>query len=248
LSFSADKLSFEPEDRQMTEQEWLDCVAPGDMLKALDPGIDNLLTSAWRGGDRKFRLFAVGCCSWFWDTFSDARSRRAVEVVEQCVDGLADAEARVFAAGQAFGATVAYRRTPEQEATRVAPRSPEEVAAHVAFVLAAWSSCSGYHAAVEASKLWPEKTSPTACGLLRCVFGNPFRPAPIDPAWLVWNGGTVPALAQTVYAASRFKDLAVLADALEEAGCTDSSILGHCRESEPHIRGCWVVDLLRGKV
>ena len=41
--------------------------------------------------------------------------------------------------------------------------------------------------------------------------------------------------------------LAVLGDALEDAGCTDADILKHCRGSGPHVRGCWVVDLLLGK-
>jgi hypothetical protein len=69
----------------------------------------------------------------------------------------------------------------------------------------------------------------------------------------------------------------ILADALEEAGCTDEAILRHCRGEErcrwcleplqawacfgqsgcqgrrwlpinnPHVRGCWVLDLLLGK-
>jgi hypothetical protein len=41
--------------------------------------------------------------------------------------------------------------------------------------------------------------------------------------------------------------LAVLADALEEAGCQDQEILSHCRSGGEHVRGCWVVDLLLGK-
>jgi hypothetical protein len=41
--------------------------------------------------------------------------------------------------------------------------------------------------------------------------------------------------------------LPILADALEEAGCTDADILAHCRGPGPHVRGCWVVDLLLGK-
>jgi hypothetical protein len=39
----------------------------------------------------------------------------------------------------------------------------------------------------------------------------------------------------------------VLVDALEEAGCTNTDILGHLRGAEPHVRGCWVIDLLLGK-
>jgi hypothetical protein len=42
--------------------------------------------------------------------------------------------------------------------------------------------------------------------------------------------------------------LAVLADALTDAGCTDQNILAHCRGPGPHVRGCWVIDLLLGKV
>jgi hypothetical protein len=41
--------------------------------------------------------------------------------------------------------------------------------------------------------------------------------------------------------------LAILADALEEAGCTDADVLGHLRGPGPHVRGCWAVDLLLGK-
>jgi predicted DNA-binding WGR domain protein len=41
--------------------------------------------------------------------------------------------------------------------------------------------------------------------------------------------------------------LAVLADALEEAGCTDAGLLEHLRGPGPHVRGCWAVDLLLGK-
>jgi hypothetical protein len=28
---------------------------------------------------------------------------------------------------------------------------------------------------------------------------------------------------------------------LEEAGCTDQSILQHCRQPGQHVRGCWVL-------
>ncbi|HKB40626.1 MAG TPA: hypothetical protein VKD72_29640, partial [Gemmataceae bacterium] len=41
--------------------------------------------------------------------------------------------------------------------------------------------------------------------------------------------------------------LAVLADALEDAGCSDADLLSHLRGSGPHVRGCWAVDLILGK-
>src|SRR5262249_10638557 len=84
--------------------------------------------------------------------------------------------------------------------------------------------------------------------LLRDLFGNPFRPVPtIAPAWLSWNGGTVPRLAPAIYDGRAFGRMPVLADALEGAGCTDADILAHCRQGAEHVRGCWVVDLLLGK-
>jgi hypothetical protein len=83
---------------------------------------------------------------------------------------------------------------------------------------------------------------------LRCIFGPLlFRPITIDPKWLTWNDGTVPNLAQAIYDERRFEDTPILADALMDAGCHDEEILAHCRGPGPHVRGCWVVDLLLAK-
>jgi hypothetical protein len=68
----------------------------------------------------------------------------------------------------------------------------------------------------------------------------------VDPAWLSWNGGAVAALARAIGEDRRWEDLPILADALEEAGCTDAEILGHCREPGEHGSGCWVLELLLG--
>ncbi len=81
--------------------------------------------------------------------------------------------------------------------------------------------------------------------LLRDLFGPlPFRPVAVDTTW---RTPPVVALATSIYDDRSFDDLPVLADALEEAGCTDPAILDHLRGPEPHVRGCWVVDLLLGK-
>jgi hypothetical protein len=82
---------------------------------------------------------------------------------------------------------------------------------------------------------------------LRDFFGNPFRPVTVDPLWLSWDCGTVVKLAQGIYDERAFDRLPVLADALEDAGCTGPDILSHCRSAGPHVRGCWVVDLILGK-
>jgi hypothetical protein len=82
--------------------------------------------------------------------------------------------------------------------------------------------------------------------LLRDVVGNPFRPVSVDPQWLEWRDGTVGRMARAIYSERRFFDMAVLSDALEDAGCTDVDILSHCRDGGPHVRGCWALDLLIG--
>jgi hypothetical protein len=85
------------------------------------------------------------------------------------------------------------------------------------------------------------------CHLLRCIFGNPFRPVILSPAWLTWHSGLVVSMAQRMYESRDFLDMPILADALEEAGCQDPDILGHCRSGGQHVRGCWLIDLLLGK-
>jgi hypothetical protein len=76
-----------------------------------------------------------------------------------------------------------------------------------------------------------------------CV--NPFNRLRHSPA--PWQGGIVAKLALAVYDERRFQDIPILADALEEAGCTNADMLNHCRQPREHVRGCWVVDLLLGK-
>jgi hypothetical protein len=83
----------------------------------------------------------------------------------------------------------------------------------------------------------------------------------VDPAWLRWNDRTVTRLARSLYASRQylalpaeelydnptwFSDLPILHDALLDAGCDDADILDHCKSPGPHVRGCWVLDLLLG--
>jgi hypothetical protein len=83
------------------------------------------------------------------------------------------------------------------------------------------------------------------CALLRDIVGTPQGPpSAVDPAWLHWQGGAVPKLAAGIYDERAFDRLPLLADALEDAGCADATILGHCRGSGEHVRGCWAVDLV----
>jgi hypothetical protein len=85
------------------------------------------------------------------------------------------------------------------------------------------------------------------CQLFREVFGNPFCPMALDPAWLTWNAGAVFRIAERIYEERRFEAMPVLGDALEEAGCVNGDILDHCRGPGPHVPGCWLLDLLLDK-
>ncbi|MBL8799438.1 MAG: hypothetical protein JNM56_36490 [Planctomycetia bacterium] len=82
------------------------------------------------------------------------------------------------------------------------------------------------------------------CSLLRCIFGNPFRPVAIASSW---HTSTVGQLAQAIYDERAFDRLPILGDALEDAGCDNGDILSHCREPGAHARGCWPLDLILGK-
>ncbi len=76
----------------------------------------------------------------------------------------------------------------------------------------------------------------------------------MDPVVHTRGDVTVGGIAKAAYdqrqmpsgALDRFR-LGVLADALEDAGCTDAELLGHLRGPGPHVRGCWALDLVLGK-
>jgi hypothetical protein len=231
----------------MTEADWERCTGPQAMLAYLEARRDT--------DDRKLRLFAVACCRRIRMFLTDERSRTAVAVSERHADRLAsevEVEAALLAAREAAARRQAVR------GTRPGPRAwrTQGVAE-----LAAWSACYSLESYPDYAGAVARATEQVAelrglasdaqpghwqCHLLRHVFGNPFHPVTVESAWLRWNGGCVPKLARGIYAERRFRDLPVLADAAEEAGCDEPDILNHCRAPGAHVRGCWVLDLLLG--
>jgi hypothetical protein len=208
----------------MTEAEWLACEDPQPMLGHLKG----------KASDRKLRLFACACCRRIWHLLKDKRSRWAVEMEERFADGSVE-RAILMAAGKAAWAVWT---TPAGAATRDVGAVEAAQAAQDAARHAAWAITS----------LPRVHEMKAQAALLRDIVGFlPFRPTPLDPIWLSWNDGTVAKLAQAIYEERAFDHLPILADALEDAGCTDQDILGHCRGPGPHLLGCWVVDLLLGK-
>ena len=93
--------------------------------------------------------------------------------------------------------------------------------------------------------VWARKhLDPVSRSLSLDIIGNPFRPITIDPRWLTSN---VVDLARVIYDERAFEKMPILADALMDAGCDSEEIINHCRGDGPHVRGCWVVDLILGK-
>ena len=191
----------------MTEQEWLSCSDPQQMLAFLKG----------RTTDRKCRLLFVA----FWRRrFGPMRRFKAykkkVVQAEEMADGY------------------------------VIPKARD----------AGWIGLQqdAYKGVVHLVRLFGKMPLEREADLVQDVFGNPFRPVTIDRAWLQWHDGVVTRLAQAVYderSSPKYTldpdRLVVLGDAMEEAGCSDSIILGHLRGPLPHVRGCFILDLLLGK-
>jgi hypothetical protein len=208
-------------------REWLKCKKrPDSMLKVVR---DN-------ASDRKFRLFACASARQFWHLF-DSSSKRAVEVSEKFADGMAN----LLELSSAHD-TAARQREREAWLSFQASIPAGNMAAHY---------CATGPGFFKAARLAGGRSEPWSslkliqCNLLRDIFGNPFRPVTLDPRWLSSN---VIDLARTIYDERVFERMPILADALMDAGCDNEDILGHCRGSRPHVRGCWVVDLVLGKV
>jgi hypothetical protein len=207
------------------------------------------------GTARKLHLFAVACCRRVWPLLTDERSRRAVEVVERLADGLASQDDALSAAsaaeearrdaqaacGNGFGVATS---AAQAALYCLRPDGADTVAGCAALAYACTVPRSapgtrGWDTAFRAAMRAQRKAHKA---LLDDLFGDPFAPVPFAPAWLTRD---VVALSQALYEERRFGDLPILGDALEDAGCSDPTVLGHCRGGE-HARGCWVVDGLIG--
>ncbi len=182
---------------------------------------------------------------------TDERSRRAVEVAERYADGLYSSHRLPQVYEAASTAAVGFPSESVQFAAgRAAADAARSYPPPVRGMLArAADAAAG--AAAGASPAEP----PLQADLLRDVVGPlPFRPVRIDPAWLESNDRIVVRVASAIYEERYLPSghldtarLAILADALEEAGATDEELLAHLRGPGPHVRGCFAVDAILGK-
>jgi len=221
----------------MTEDEWLACDDPSAMLEFLQEKITK----------RKCLLFACACERRLWERPDCEREK--VEATERYADGQGSAD-DVLAALE----TIGIDGVTLESVTDMDPLDWAEYGARDSAEFAANVAQTEPIEDAEDERAWGAAfTAETTvqAALLRDVVGNPFSAQSVARAWLM---STVESLAEAAYnernASSGELDpqrLAVLADALEEAGCSDEAILSHLRSHGTHVRGCWAVDLVLGK-
>ncbi|AMV27919.1 hypothetical protein VT84_26180 [Gemmata sp. SH-PL17] len=210
----------------MTEAEWLASKDACQMLWG---------DQRTNFSPRKLRLFACAVSRRLWNRFDQEDIHRAVELAELVADERAPANKLQPACDAAFKSV---RRREAIRAPWAAANSAYPDAWHAAAACATQAGMTGLR-----------KAGVTA--IFREVFGNPFRAVTLDRRWLTAD---VVALARSAYEERALPSgeldsvrLAVLADAVEEAGCSDASLLDHLRSPGPHVCGCWGLDLLLGK-
>jgi hypothetical protein len=224
--------------------------------------------------ERKLRLLACACCRRVWDLLLEQESRHAVRVAERFADGLAsedelaiaghqakrpakDAAARYIrkfpgAAGRAAAAlrgNHAYNRIYAAYGEPLRSAAPQHAARELGLSAEAAQDPRDAYLEAQAHEAAAQPS------LIRDLFGPlPFSEVYIAPSVLAWNHGCVVKLAQAAYEERSLSDgtlddvrLAVLADALEEAGVTDTLLLEHLRGPGPHVRGCFALDAILGR-
>lgn len=215
----------------MTEKEWLGCTNPFAMLEHL----------RYAGSERKKRLLACALCRRMWHLIIDERSRGAVEAGEGFAEGTVTAEELRQAWDAANDAVEASESPTSEYANHAAAgaAAPFMHAKDTDFDYALGVACDIRSAATKGADALEAQAA-----LVQDIFGDPFHPIIADPSWLT---DSVVHLARSIYNDRAFERMPILADALEESGCTSQDLLNHCRQPGVHVRGCWVVDLVLGK-
>jgi hypothetical protein len=228
----------------MTEEEWDACADPHGMLLAWQRSLPREQLHGLpriRTPDRKLRLFAVALGRCLQELFKHEWHRMALDATEE----VADDESRE---GEVRGALCQLHDDMNR------PRHLDNPDLDKAVWLAAiphefWEATTHlmYNVRSALRTAWGNHTPPvpTQADIVREIFENPFRPVTFDTAW---RTSDVMLLANGIYADRAFDRMPILADALQDAGCDNEDILGHCRDaSATHVRGCWALDLVLGK-
>jgi hypothetical protein len=219
------------------------------------------LHEAAKPSERKLRLFSCACGRRIWNLLLAEESRRAVEVGELLADRHVNPAVRQKAWVEADSATSSRQERWRIHAGAAAQAATANCASDAAYDAAEYAKCaSAWYAQPRwerGSRVRQLKAAAQErhrqSDRLRDIFGPlPFRAVAFDPTW---RTPTVRALCEHAYderqLPSRTLDarlLAVLADAVEEAGCNNEEVLSHLRQQGAgHVRGCWAVDAVLAK-
>ena len=210
----------------MTEAEWRTATEPTPMLEFLRD----------KASERKMRLFVCGICRRHERQIATFGFPETLEAIEQYADGLISQEELTTVSRTRLAPWHVVGRTnrTRQHAHSVLYRLMHSNEPMFLVATIALQGFSGKKAAVRRGRT----------RLLREIFDNPFRPVVFSRDW---RTDTALTLASQMYESRDFSAMPILADALQDAGCDSADILDHCRGPGPHVRGCWVVDLVLGK-
>jgi hypothetical protein len=234
----------------MTEADWLAATDPEPMLRYLKTkGVHRS-----EGGRRRLRLFGCCCARRVWRLMRK-RGRQWVELGERLADAsLTEGQRRLVDSAAMRSTKLGKTADLSDSAALFTLESRVMMASEMAAGYADMTvGMEAYDRGMDerAAKVAEQEAQ---AGLLRDIF-TPFRPAPAaKPAWLIWQGGAVAKLARLAFDERQLPEgtldparLALVADALEDAGCADAELLGHLKGPGPHVRGCWALDLVLGK-
>lgn len=230
----------------MTETQWSTCPDSRKMFKVFGGGFGKMRN------DPRLRRFAVECCRRVRHLITDDVFRAAADAGEAFADDPRNRKPTIPVMSKA--AIDGVRHLSRCVGTTDRHQLHAAKAAIATCGSTAWGA--GFNAMREAAQALNQAKADSCdpaelkyqADLLRCIFGSLlFHPKSINPVWLSWNGGTVLSLAQSICETRSFGTLPVLADALEDAGCTDADTLSHLRGPGPHVPGCCSVELLFGK-
>jgi hypothetical protein len=236
----------------VTETEWLAATDLSPLIQCLFRKLDHV-------SGRKMRLFGCACCRQIWPMLVEDRSRKAVELAEAFADALVSRKELAAIRADAFAAAGHIQRACAGPGLAMAARAAAQTT--VANGAEAGRSASNSAAqAVASAKCYGEggperqplevwyreiaREHRRQVSPFRDVFGNPFRPVQVDPAWTARGHEAVQKLARRIAEEASLTDLPVLADVLDAAGCTAAALVDHCRRPGKHVRGCWVLDLV----
>ena len=171
-----------------------------------------------------------------------AAEARAAEAVARLLD---PKEGPVKAAVWAREAARAWAKgTPDQTGAMSPPATvPQEVCFATPWATAADSTQQRDPESIFGEVAWKGEAQAQS-HLLRDIFANPFHAVRRTPAA---SAPEITKLAQDMYNERAFEAMPKLADSLKQAGSVDPDVLNHCLDPGPHVRGCWVVDLILGK-